>query len=96
MSDGRELVASLQNAAADGQAPDLIVTDVRMPGISGLHALAEARRLLPSLPVIVITAFGDAMTHARAAQLGAASVFDKPFDLRSLLRRVQELIEAPA
>ena len=92
-SNGQQLLALVHEAATNGHRPDVIVSDIRMPGCSGLHALAETRRLLPQTPVILITAFGDAQTHERAAQLGAVEVFDKPFDLGALLARVNALIE---
>jgi DNA-binding response OmpR family regulator len=81
--------------------PDLIVSDVRMPGLSGLEMLAILKQGERSPPVILITAFGDAETHAKAARLGAAFVFDKPFEvgelraaITSVVRRGRELPRA--
>jgi len=67
-----------------GPPPDLIVSDVRMDGVTGLEVLAGLREASWSTPVILITAFGDAELHAEARRLGALAVFDKPFDLRDL------------
>jgi DNA-binding response OmpR family regulator len=59
-----------------------------MPGLSGLHALDWFHKVRAwHAPVIVITAFGDAQTHAQARQLGA-HVLDKPFDLDALRRTI--------
>jgi CheY-like chemotaxis protein len=75
-------------------APDLIISDVRMPGHSGLSVLEYLRSNDASTPFVVITAFGDASTHAEATRLGAARVLDKPFDLNHLRATVLELVPA--
>jgi DNA-binding response OmpR family regulator len=64
--------------------PDLIVSDIRMPGSSGLDVLSGLRRAAWETPVILITAFGDDDTHKKAKRLGASAVFDKPFDVDDL------------
>ena len=68
---------------------DLIVTDVRMPGPSGMEMLEWLRGVVWSIPVIVITAFGDPVLHAEARRLGALAVLDKPFDVNELLALVR-------
>jgi DNA-binding NtrC family response regulator len=73
--------------------PDIVVTDVRMPGRTGLDALATVRPHCPTLPAVVITAFGDHTVHARARDLGARSI-DKPFDPDDLLDLVEDLLDA--
>ena len=74
--------------ASGDTPPDLLITDVRMPGLSGLRLLAALRQTGRTIPVVVITAFGSPETHATARALGAAAVFDKPFDLGDLRREV--------
>jgi CheY-like chemotaxis protein len=64
---------------------DLVVSDVRMPGFDGLNILASIKQLPGYIPVILITAFGNAATHDAAARLGAFAMLDKPFDLDDLL-----------
>ena len=66
-----------------GFAADVIAVDVRLPGIDGLTALAEYRRDQPDVPVIVMTAFGDLPTAARAFADGAFDYLVKPFDLHA-------------
>lgn len=75
--------------AAD--AFDLIISDIWMPGITALEVLEgmHDREMLP--PVILITAFGDASTHARAEHIGVVALFDKPFEIDELLGTVREL-----
>ncbi len=71
---------------------DVIISDIRMPGLSGMTILGGLRmsgRRLP--PTIAITAFGDEETHAEARRIGIAAVFDKPFDVDDLIDKVQEL-----
>jgi DNA-binding NtrC family response regulator len=63
---------------------DLIISDVRMPGMSGLEVLSSLRSQHAVTPMILITAFGDTDTHAEAHRLGALAVFNKPFDLDDL------------
>ena len=70
---------------------DLVVSDIRMPGLSGLEVLAGLRKRDKVTPVILITAFGDQVTHDEANELGASAVIDKPFDideLRATIRRI--------
>ena len=71
-ADGRELVA--QCAAA---APDLILTDVRMPGLSGLDAVAAVNRVAP-VPAVLLTGYTDPPLVARALELGVLSYLVKP------------------
>ena len=88
------LVASV--ASNVGAAPpDVVVTDMRMPGLSGLNVLQAVRGLHLRVPVVVITAFGDAGTHEAATTAGAAVVLDKPFAIRDLLAHVNHLLERP-
>jgi len=86
-SDGRELFEILAAMSPPGsrlEPPDIIVSDIRMPGPSGLDGLALLRQSTWSVPVIVITGFGDLATHDEARRLGAAIVLDKPFDMEVL------------
>jgi len=71
---------------------DLIISDIRMPGISGMEVLEGIPKSTGVPPMILITAFGDEETHARATEFGAAAMFDKPFDMDDLLAKVYELL----
>lgn len=93
--DGQELLSMLvAKTAPDGTpiAPDLVVTDVQMPGATGIRVLSHVRRAHPTVPVILITAFGSAELHAQAKRLGAATVLDKPFDVNELRKLVQRIL----
>src|SRR5687768_9835744 len=78
--DGQELLRILAGLD-DDDAPALLITDVHMPGASGLTGLTELRRRWPQAPAIVITAFRDDKVDARARALGADLVLDKPLDV---------------
>ena len=84
--------------AADSASLILILSDINMPGMSGLELLPRARKARPDVPVIMITAYGDAETRRRAIEGGAAALFTKPIDfpvLRSEIgRRMDEAMGA--
>jgi DNA-binding response OmpR family regulator len=91
--DGRELVKHLTlHGAGEASDIDLVISDVRMPGASGLDVLAGLREIDWSMPVILITAFGSADTKERAGQLGAAILLDKPFELEELRHAVRSVV----
>jgi len=72
----------------------LILSDVNMPGMSGLDFLPKARQARPDVPVIMITAYGDAETRRRAVERGAAGLFTKPIDFPELRVEIDRRIEA--
>jgi CheY-like chemotaxis protein len=63
---------------------DVIVSDINMPGLSGLDLLAALRCAESNTPVVLITAFGDEETRVEASELGAAALLDKPFEPQAL------------
>ena len=63
----------------------LILSDINMPGMSGLEMLPKVRAERPDVPVIMITAYGDAETHRKAIENGAVGLLTKPIDF-TLLR----------
>jgi CheY-like chemotaxis protein len=74
----------------------LILSDVNMPGMSGLELLPRARRARPDVPVIMITAYGDADTRRRAIEGGAAGLLTKPIDFPQLREEIGRRLEAAA
>jgi DNA-binding response OmpR family regulator len=67
---------------------DVVISDLRLPGMTGFHLLTTLRKYDATLRIILITAFGDAATHREAGRLGAVAVFNKPFDLDELTAAV--------
>lgn len=82
-ANGMELLDSLE-FVIERRLPYAIVSDVRMPLLSGMDVLAVIRASSTQVPVILITAFGDVDTHGEAHDLGAIAILDKPFDLSAL------------
>lgn len=70
----------------------LILSDINMPGMSGLELLPRARQLRPDVPVILITAYGDADTRRNALEGGAAGLFTKPIDFVALRGEIEARI----
>ena len=68
--------------------PHAIVSDIRMPGLSGLQLLRDLHSSALHIPTILVTGFGDAHTHAAAKRLGAVTVLDKPFPFGRLRQEV--------
>lgn len=93
VSNGIDLVGFIDRTRA-GLRPtlDVVISDVRMPGCTGLEALAALRTVDWEMQFILITAFGSDSVHGEAYRLGAAAVLDKPFHLRELLRTVRSVV----
>jgi CheY-like chemotaxis protein len=70
---------------------DLIVCDIRLPGLTGLEVLELLRTKDRRTPVIATTAFGDLEVRIRAARLGVIAFFDKPFDVGRLCRTAESV-----
>jgi CheY-like chemotaxis protein len=73
-------------AIATAPAPDLILllSDINMPGMSGLELLPRVKAMHPALPVVMITAYGDDETRRKAAEGGAEGLMSKPIDFGAL------------
>jgi CheY-like chemotaxis protein len=80
--------------AAEDARLILILSDVNMPGMSGLELLPRAREARPDVPVIMITAYGDADTRRKAIEGGAAGLFTKPIDFPELRGEIGRRLEA--
>ncbi len=89
-SNGIELVQRLQSVIEGKEDAKILalVTDIRMPGVTGLSILEGLNDLGVPLPVFLMTAFGSQEVHAEAARLGANRCFDKPFDIEALVGAV--------
>lgn len=94
---GFEVVSAPDGAAAVELAarrrPDAVVSDMRMPGMSGLELVEKLRELDDALPVVIMTAFGTVETAVRALKLGAFDYITKPFEGDELVISVKRAIE---
>ena len=97
-NSGINLVSHLTADAldVDGDHYDLVISDIRMPGVSGMEVLEGLKNSSNGPPFILITAFGDAETHEAAHRLGAVAILDKPFNMDSLLKIVRSTVPGQA
>ena len=88
----REVLAAL-DIATEADGPQIIVSDIRMPGGSGLDLLEKVKVKLPGLPVIIMTAFSDLDSAVSAFQGGAFEYLPKPFDLHKAIELIRRAVE---
>ena len=89
--------AALQRIAdAAGMSLILILSDINMPGMSGLELLPKAKALRRDVPVIMITAYGDAETKRKAFEGGAEALLTKPIDFVTLRSEIDMRVERAA
>jgi two-component system, NtrC family, response regulator AtoC len=90
-------------SAASGEAglklvqknvPDLVILDVRLPGMNGLETFQHIHKIEPKLPVIIMTAFGTTETAIEATKMGAFDYILKPFDIPDMLLVIGQALEA--
>lgn len=86
--DGREALGELQK-----DVPDVMLLDIWMPGMDGLSVLAEVKKILPMLPVIIISGHGNIETAVKATRIGAFDYVEKPLSLDRILVSVQNALE---
>ena len=89
--------AALDRISDAGEASlILILSDINMPGMSGLELLPKAKALRPDVPVIMITAYGDSETKRKAFEGGAEALLTKPIDFVSLRNEIDTRVEQAA
>ena len=74
---------------AEGVTLILVLSDINMPGMSGLELLPKIKVLRPDVPVIMITAYGDAETKRKALENGAEALLTKPIDFSALRQQIE-------
>jgi len=79
---------------AKGNVMDLVVMDIRMPGMSGLEAFSKFKEIDNKIPIIIMTAFGTTETAIEAMRLGAYEYIIKPFDIPSMKRLIEKALES--
>jgi CheY-like chemotaxis protein len=81
---------------AAGASLILILSDINMPGMTGLELLPKAKALRPDVPVIMITAYGDDQTKRKALEGGAEALLTKPIDFGALRSEIDTRVERAA
>ncbi|MBA2880318.1 nitrogen regulation protein NR(I) [Desulfosalsimonas propionicica] len=80
--------------AVEDHLPDLVVMDVRMPGIDGIETLQRIQAIDAKLPVVIMTAFGTTETAIEATKQGAFDYVLKPFDVGDMLKIIEQAVSA--
>lgn len=80
--------------AARAGAPDVVITDVQLPGMNGVELVGQLRQVEPSLPCVVMTAHGSVQLAVEAMRAGAFEFVEKPVDLARLVRLVDRALTA--
>jgi CheY-like chemotaxis protein len=104
LRDGRFTMEFAQSAPAAlkritdaaGASIILILSDINMPGMTGLDMLPKAKAARPYIPIIMITAYGDAETKRKALEGGAEALFTKPIDFGMLRSEIDTRVECAA
>jgi CheY-like chemotaxis protein len=81
---------------AAGVSIILILSDINMPGMSGLELLPKAKAMRPDVPIIMITAYGDVETKRKALENGAEALFTKPIDFGALRSEIDTRVKRSA
>ncbi|MEY2606362.1 MAG: hypothetical protein QOH31_4184 [Verrucomicrobiota bacterium] len=89
-------IALARIADAGEQSLILILSDINMPGMSGLELLPKAKAIRPDVPIIMITAYGDAETKRRVFENGAEALLTKPIDFETLRGEIDSRIQRAA
>ena len=79
--------------ALDSQNCDLLIADVKMPSMDGIELLRKVKRVVPWLPVLLITGYGDIPLAVEAMRAGAEDFIEKPLDKKDFLRRVVRTLQ---
>ena len=88
----REVLQALETATPE-DSPQVLVSDIRMPGGSGLDLLSQVKARMPGLPVIIMTAYSDLDSAVSAFQGGAFEYLPKPFDLTKAIELIRRAVE---
>ena len=92
-AEGRSALEEILAARKGDRPVNLLITDMRLPGLTGLQLIDELNYLKIKIPVLVITAYGDRSLLLELERTGCTDYLDKPFDYKEFVRRVDSLME---
>ena len=99
-ADGQEVLEALnywhkqpENKRQPGDYPALLLSDIRMPGVSGISLLRDFKKLAPEVPVVMMTAHADLENAVSTFQEGAAEYIAKPFDTEELVALIKRFVQ---
>ncbi len=90
--DGWSAFASIVSANLSDAPFDLLITDIQMPGLSGLELILKLREAEILIPILVITGYGNMELVVKLLRAGCMDYLDKPFEVQDLLDRVSHLL----
>jgi CheY-like chemotaxis protein len=90
-ANGHQALSEIESAIETTKPFQLMVTDLIMPGMSGLDLILAARKILPNLPVILVTAYSLHPIQEALKDLGSSAYLDKPFSSNKLLDAIRAL-----
>ena len=91
--DGQEALSKVLKAREDGDPVDLLITDVQMPGLTGLELMDELNRLEIDMPVLAVSGYGTSELVMKLMDRGCSKCLDKPIDDEELVKCVATLLE---
>lgn len=78
-------------ALISAKKPQVVIVDMKMPGVSGIDLLRQIKKTYPKLPVVVMTAYSNIFTEKEVLKLGADYYFKKPFEINTMLEKIKQL-----
>lgn len=89
--DGRQAMKLIESSLKNSEPFDLMITDLRMQGMSGMELIRSSRRVQGKLPTVLMTAYGDEDLRKKVMALGGCSYLEKPFTPEKLHRVIEEM-----
>jgi DNA-binding NtrC family response regulator len=92
VDEAQDAAGAIDAASGESSAFDMVLLDLRLPDSNDLELLATLRRLLPGIPIVLMTAFGTPEVVQHALDLGALRVIDKPFEMNDIASLVERTL----
>lgn len=89
--DSDQALGTVKSHTQDLEPIDLMLCDLKMPGMNGLELIRETKREMPKLPVILMTAYGNSRIRSQLSELESCGYVEKPFNPEILLTMIGEL-----